>query len=209
MNSASDGLKVENIHVWRGDSHVLKGISFAMAAGELLHVVGPNGAGKSTLLRVMCGLLWPEQGEVSWRGQPIRASSPQFQAEMAYASHEPALKGDLTALENLQFAVGLKRRVAIDELLEALARCGVEHCARLPARVLSAGQRRRVSMARILALEATLWLLDEPFTNLDAQGSTLLSGLLKEHVAAAGLAVVVAHQDMNVDWPLERLDLQA
>jgi heme exporter protein A len=202
-------LEARQLHIWRGDRHVLKGVNLAVSAGELLHVSGPNGAGKSTLLRVICGLLRPEEGEVSWRGQPIRATSLQFQAEMAYASHEPALKGDLTALENLQFAVGLKRRVATAELRSSLARTGVSHCADLPARVLSAGQRRRVALARVVALQANLWLLDEPFANLDAEGSELVTSLLQSHVTAGGLAVVVAHHDLAVDCPHRRLALIA
>ena len=209
MSTTPTPLEVRQVHVWRGDRHVLKGVSFQVAGGELLHVSGPNGAGKSTLLRVICGLLRPEQGEASWRGQPIRASSLQFQAEMAYASHEPALKGDLTALENLHFAVGLKRDVTHDELRANLARTGVPHCADLPARVLSAGQRRRVALARVVALRANIWLLDEPFTNLDAEGRDLVTSLLQSHVLAGGLAVVVAHHDLALQCPHRRLELAA
>src|ERR1700689_3590968 len=144
MNIASDGLKVDTVHVWRGDRHVLRGVSMETHPGELLHVSGPNGTGKTTLLRVVSGLLRPEQGSVTWLGQSIVAIRTDYQAALAYASHEPALKGDLTALENLRFAVGLKRRVTADELRAALAQTGVAGCADLPARVLSAGQRRRV-----------------------------------------------------------------
>jgi heme exporter protein A len=209
MSTTSTPLQARQVHVWRGDRHVLKGVSLAVAAGELLHVSGPNGAGKSTLLRVICGLLRPEEGEVSWRGQLIRATSLQFQAEMAYASHEPALKGDLTALENLKFAVGLRRAASCDELRANLARTGVAHCADLPARVLSAGQRRRVALARVLALQVHLWLLDEPFANLDAEGSELVISLLQSHVLAGGLAVVVAHHDLALECPHRRLVLAA
>ncbi len=141
MNSAADGLGVEKVHVWRGDRHVLKGVSLSLRAGELLHVSGPNGTGKTTLLRVACGLLRPEQGRVTWRGTSISDIRTGFQASLAYASHEPALKGDLTAMENLRFAVGLKRRVTVAELQAALERTGVERCADLPARMLSAGHR--------------------------------------------------------------------
>jgi heme exporter protein A len=196
MNSSAD-LRVDQIHVWRGDRHVLNGVSFAVAGGDLLHVTGPNGAGKTTLLRIVCGLLRPESGVVQWRGATVAAARSEFQQALAYASHEPALKGDLSALENLRFLVGLRRRVTRDELLASLQRAGVAECADLPARVLSAGQRRRVAMARVLACAAPLWLLDEPYTNLDTAGSRLLSALLEEHVAAGGLAVVVAHHALD------------
>src|ERR1700736_918633 len=116
MNIAADGLCVEKVHVWRGDRHVLQGVSLELRAGELMHISGPNGTGKTTLLRVVSGLLRPEQGSVTWRGNSITTSRTEYQAVLAYASHEPALKSDLTALENLRFAVGLKRRITVGEL---------------------------------------------------------------------------------------------
>src|SRR5580658_7267976 len=102
MNIAVDGLCVEKVHVWRGDRHVLRGVSVEAGPGELMHVSGPNGTGKTTLLRVVTGLLRPEQGVVRWRGKSIASTPTDYQNELAYASHEPALKGDLTALENLR-----------------------------------------------------------------------------------------------------------
>jgi len=207
MSSAVDGLRVEKVHVWRGDRHVLRGVSLEVGPRELLHISGPNGTGKSTLLRVVCGLLRPEQGSVSWYGQPISDVRLGYQYALAYASHEPALKGDLTALENLRFMVGLKRRVTKPELEACLERTGVRASADLPVRVLSAGQRRRVVMARVLAAQAPLWLLDEPFTNLDTAGSQLLLALLDEHVNGGGLALIVAHQDLKLEAPIRRLEL--
>jgi heme exporter protein A len=191
------GLCVDEIHVWRGERHVLRGVSLQAARGELLHVSGPNGTGKTTLLRVVSGLLRPESGEVTWLGTPIARAGMAYPLALAYASHEPALKSDLTALENLHFMVGLRRRVTASQLRAALERTGVAECADLPARVLSAGQRRRVAMARVLACEAPLWLLDEPYTNLDGPGSQLLSALLAEHVTSGGLALVVAHHALE------------
>lgn len=208
MNTAAPGLRVEKVHVWRGDRHVLRGVSLDLGTGELIHVSGANGAGKTTLLRVASGLLRPEQGNVSWRGRSIVSAPVEYQAELAYASHEPALKGDLTALENLRFMVGLKRRVDSNELLATLERTGVAALADLPTRVLSAGQRRRVAMARVLAYRAALWLLDEPFTNLDAAGSALMSSLLEEHVGQGGMVLVVAHHDLNLATATRRLELQ-
>jgi heme exporter protein A len=209
MNTAADGLSVEKVHVWRGDRHVLNSVSLTLRPGQLLHVSGPNGTGKTTLLRVACGLLRPEQGQVSWLGKSISGVRAEYQAILAYASHEPALKGDLTALENLHFAVGLKRRTSAADLHAAMVRTGVDGCADLPARVLSAGQRRRVAMARILAMGASLWLLDEPFTNLDTAGGELMSALLQAHVAGGGLALVVAHHELTLDCDTRRLELNA
>jgi heme exporter protein A len=208
MNTVADGLGVEQVHVWRGDRHVLKGVSLTLAARQVVHVFGPNGAGKTTLLRVACGLLRPEQGTVSWFGQPLSRVSGEYQAQLAFAAHEPALKGDLTALENLHFAVGLKRRVTAEELRAALQRVGAAACAELPARVLSAGQRRRVALARVIAMQATVWLLDEPFANLDAAGCDTVSQLLQAHVQGGGSAMVVAHAELNVSGDVRRLELQ-
>jgi heme exporter protein A len=207
MNIAADGLCVEKVHVWRGDRHVLQGVSLELRAGELMHISGPNGTGKTTLLRVVSGLLRPEQGSVAWRGKSIASAPGDYQNEIAYASHEPALKSDLTAIENLRFMVGLKRRVTARELQASLERTGVAGCADLPARVLSAGQRRRVAMARVLAFGAALWLLDEPFTNLDTSGSALVSGLLAEHIEQGGLALVVAHHDLHLAGQTRHLAL--
>ena len=208
MNIAPDGLCVEKVHVWRGDRHVLRGVSLELHPGELMHVSGPNGTGKTTLLRVVSGLLRPEKGSVAWLGRPIAATAAEYQAALAYASHEPALKSDLTALENLRFTVGLKRRVTAAELRASLERTGVGSCADLPARVLSAGQRRRVAMARVLAFQADLWVLDEPYTNLDGSGTALLSALLVEHVGQGGVALVVAHHDLNLAVQTRQLGLQ-
>ena len=191
-------LCVEQVHVWRGERHVLRGATFDVRRGDVLHVSGPNGTGKTTLLRVMSGLLRPESGTVTWRGTLIRDGRTAYSQALAYASHEPALKSDLSALENLRFMVGLRRRVTAQELRASLQRTDVAECADLPARVLSAGQRRRVALARVLACEAPLWLLDEPYTNLDSAGARLLSSLLVEHAAAGGLAVVVAHQALDL-----------
>jgi heme exporter protein A len=209
MNIAPDGLKVDKVHVWRGDRHVLQGVSIEVRPRELLHVSGPNGTGKTTLLRVISGLLRPEQGSVTWLGQSIVQERAAYQAVLAYAAHEPALKADLTALENLRFSVGLKRRATQDELRAALARTGVAACADLPARVLSAGQRRRVSLARVLAMQASVWLLDEPYANLDAAGSDLVSDLLQTHVMAGGLALVVAHRELQLRCKVTRLELHS
>jgi heme exporter protein A len=207
MNTAAEGLGVEAVHVWRGDRHVLRGVSLQINPREALHISGRNGSGKTTLLRVACGLLRPEQGRVTWHGRSISEVRSDYQQALAYASHEPALKADLTALENLRFMVGLKRRASAIELTSCLERTGVAGCADLPVRVLSAGQRRRVAMARVLGMRAPLWLLDEPFTNLDAGGSETFAALIAEHVSSGGMAVVVAHHELELPTAARRLEL--
>jgi heme exporter protein A len=209
MHNERAALAAKTLHVWRGDRHVLQGVSLSLKHGELLHVRGPNGAGKTTLLRVVAGLLPAEQGEVLWQGENIRADREGYHRCLAFASHEPALKADLTALENLRYAVGIRRKVTDEELREELDRTGASVCADLPARVLSAGQRRRVALARVNALQARLWLLDEPFTNLDTAGGATLGASIESHLASGGMAVVVAHHELELRGALQRLSLAA
>lgn len=173
---------------------MLRGVSFEAAPGELVHVAGPNGCGKTTLLRVMAGLLQPEQGEVCWQGRPIHVERESYAAILGYLGHSDALKADFSARENLAFEAGLRRELAAGEIDEALSRVGLAGSRDQSARALSAGQRRRLAMARVMLASAPLWLLDEPFTNLDHVGVVLLSGVIAEHLDAGGAAVVAAHQ---------------
>ena len=199
------GLSGRGIHVWRGDRHVLRGVDIDVMPGEVVHVSGPNGTGKTTLLRVLAGLLPSEEGQVGWRGRAIREERDEFNAQMAYLGHENALKGDLTAYENLRFSVGMRRVLDRVEIENTLDHLGILRCRDLPARVLSAGQRRRLAMSRILLLGAALWVLDEPFTNLDVSGVDLFSALIGDHVAAGGMAVLAAHQGLNVPGTQPRI----
>ena len=209
MKTSPTSLELDGVHVWRGDRHVLRGVSFRLRPGQLLHIVGSNGAGKTTLLRVACGLIVPEEGQVSWQDSDIRTDRAGYQSQIAFAAHEAALKADLTALENLRFAVGLRRAVSVKELTASLARTGADAYADLPARVLSAGQKRRVAMARVLAFEAPLWLLDEPFSNLDDAGVRLIADLVAAHVRGGGSAVVVAHHGLDLGSGATSLELAA
>lgn len=203
--SAGDALlEARSIELWRGERHLLRGVSFALAAGTLLQVIGPNGSGKTSLLRVVCGLLPAESGEVLWRGMLIRAGRELYHRELAYLAHLNALKLEFTADENLRASLGLSRNTTTAERLAVLDRLGVAHCAHLPARVLSAGQRRRVAFAAVLLSHATLWILDEPTTNLDAAGTELLERLLAEHLDAGGTVLTAAHHTLLRDDPRVR-----
>src|SRR5262245_50840837 len=117
-------LSVSGLHLWRGDRHVLRGVSFSATPGQCVLLTGKNGAGKTTLLRAIAGLLDPEEGEVSWRGASARSSRDAFHAELSYLGHEPPLKGDLSAQENLRFSIGIRRMVTATEIDAALARTG-------------------------------------------------------------------------------------
>jgi heme exporter protein A len=191
-------LKVAGLHLWRGDRHVLRGISFEGSPGQCVLLTGRNGAGKTSLLRVVAGLLEAEEGEVSWRGMPARRMRHEFHAELAYLGHEPPLKGDLTGRENLRFGIGIRRTVSATEIETALARTGAAPFADRAVRTLSAGQRRRVALAGVLLAGAVLWLLDEPTTNLDADGQQLVAELIGEHLARQGMVVAAVHHAMSL-----------
>ncbi len=197
-------ITAENLHLWRGEAHVLRGVSFSVSAGECLQITGANGSGKTTLLRALCGLAPLEEGRVRWRGADIAADLQAYHGELAYLGHDNGLKGDLTAAENLHYAVGLRRRVSRDDITAALARAGVDAARGVPLRRLSAGQRRRVALARLPLMDAALWLLDEPGSNLDAAGQSLLAKLLGAHTEAGGVAVVATHQVLELPASAQR-----
>ncbi len=187
-------LEVRDIHLWRGEHHLLRGISFALTAGHLLQLNGPNGVGKTSLLRIVAQLLPAESGEVQWRGLRCSGGSAGFMHDMLYLGHSNALKLDFTAVENLRFSAGLQQPVTRQQCRDALESLAIAHCADLPARVLSAGQRRRVALARMLLSHAPLWVLDEPITNLDVNGIAAVEALMARHLEQGGLILAAAHQ---------------
>jgi len=189
-------LNVQGLHLWRGDRHVLQGVSFEATPGRCVLLTGKNGAGKTTLLRAIAGLLEPEEGRVTWRGASVRDTRDEFHSELAYLGHEPPLKGDLTGRENLHFATGIRRVVSAAEIDAALARTGGTAFADRATRLLSAGQRRRIALAGVLLANAALWLLDEPTTNLDAEGQQLVADLVAEQLSRGGLVVAAVHHSL-------------
>ena len=205
-----DGARLEarDINCWRGERHILRDVSFAVSAGEFLKITGPNGVGKTTLLRVVCGLLPAESGVVEWRGRLVTSSNDEYHLDMAYLGHLNSLKADLTARENLRFLSGLRQSLSGSEIDAALDRVGILSRGDLAARSLSAGQKRRLALARLLLSGALLWILDEPVTNLDVAGVALVEDLVREHVGRGGLALAAAHQRLLDDEPfLRRLEL--
>ena len=165
---------------------MLRDVSFRVEAGGALLLTGPNGAGKSTLLRVLAGLIRPASGRVLWRGEDMRAEAA---AHVAYVGHQDAVKPGLTVAENLRFAARVGGGV-VDKGLEAL---GIANLAELPARMLSAGQRRRLALARLALTSAPIWLLDEPTLGLDGGAVALVGTLLAAHRERGGVVVAATH----------------
>jgi heme exporter protein A len=205
-----EGLEVENLHLWRGERHVLRGVGFAVPRGGCLHVAGPNGSGKTTLLRTVCGLLYPESGRLLWNGRDVHEDLPAFHSGLIYIGHEAPLKADLSARENLRYWVGMRRRIGRGTLEATLQRVGAGAWSERPARTLSAGQRRRVALAALSLLLVPLWLLDEPTTNLDGEGRRLVGGLIAEQRARGGTVVAAVHHELPVEvGGAQRLELAA
>jgi heme exporter protein A len=203
-------LRAENLHLWRAERHVLRGVDLAVNAGELLQLTGANGAGKTTLLRALCGLNNLEEGRVFWNQRDVREDRDGFHAALVYLGHEPPLKPDLSGVENLRFWTGMRRRVSRTAIDAALLRTGAGEFATRAVRTLSAGQRRRVALAGLILAAVPLWLLDEPTTNLDTGGQELVAALLEAHLAAGGLAIVAVHQRLAIEPArLRELNLSA
>ncbi len=190
-------LSVTGLSCARGERTLFADIGFSLAPGEWLHVQGANGAGKTTLMRALVGLSPPQAGTVSWRGEA--APSADFRRDLLYLGHHAAVKDELTPLENLRLSAALDG-LQVDErqVLAALLRLGLRGRENLPVRVLSAGQKRRVLLARLLLRPAPLWVLDEAFNALDTGAVQLLGELIGEHLSGGGLAVLTSHQPLPV-----------
>lgn len=169
-------------------------------------VRGANGCGKTSLLRAIVGLLGLETGYISWQGVPTDKDRQAFRADLVWMAHRVGFKSDLTLLENLRFEAGL-RSASFDKIDDVLDRLGLTPLTELPLRSLSAGQQRRVALARMLISDVRLWLMDEPFANLDVAGQTLVVELISEHLAENGACVMAAHQDVQIEVPMHRLEL--
>jgi heme exporter protein A len=188
-------LEALEVHCERGARNLFRALSFRLDSGEALRIAGANGSGKTSLLRMLCGLLAPTQGEVRWRGTDIASLREDYSRELVYIGHAAAVKDDLTAAENLSIACGLAGSVAGEAALRAaLERFDIRGTYLL--RRLSQGQRRRAALARLaLAEDRPLWLLDEPFSALDAQGADVLKSLVENHVSRGGALVYTTHHD--------------
>lgn len=175
----------------RNDMPVFGPVDFDVAAGEALLVQGENGAGKTTLLKVLAGLLHADAGSVEVEGRP---ATPALRARVVgYLGHLPAQKADLTALENLHFLCGMHGRRAGITLERAMAIVGLAGCEDALARQMSAGQRKRLSLARLWLSPAPLWLMDEPYANLDLEGIELVNRMVEAHLREGGAAMVTTH----------------
>jgi heme exporter protein A len=178
----------------RGGREIFSGLDFEASSGEALAVTGPNGAGKTSLLRLIAGLLTMAGGSVDLEGGEAELTFPE---QAHYLGHRDALKPALSVLENLAFWRDFLGGAAFDAA-ESLAAVGLDHAGHLPAAFLSAGQRRRLSIARLLAARRPIWLLDEATNALDSAGQALFAALMRDHLARGGLIVAATHAPLGL-----------
>ncbi len=182
----------------RGPATLFRDVAFRAESGEWIALVGPNGSGKTTLLRCLAGLTRLDAGEVLLDGEPATHASVRYREALLYAGHLPGIKDDMSAEENLRASLAL-RGVAADAAAElaALEEVGLAKRRHLPSRRLSAGQRRRIGLARLMIDPASVWMLDEPLTALDDAGRALFERVLARHIAQGGLALLATHHDLQ------------
>lgn len=207
----------KNLALIRGERLLFKGCSFSVSNGQVLQIQGPNGAGKTSLLRVICGLLESDSGELVWSLKQNISDFSSFYQNLIYLGHQLGIKPQLTVSENIAFYHALRqvsddrassqyRRNLFQQAIEQVGLSGFEN--ELAAH-LSQGQKRRVSLARLMIEKASVWILDEPFVALDAQGQDWLSRLIEQHTENGGAVIFTSHQPVALTTPVKTLQIEA
>jgi len=189
-------LSANKLSCVRGERELFHDLDMQVSSGQCLHIIGPNGCGKTSLLRILSGLNRPESGDVYWNNTRLSDSST-FLANSAFIGHKDALKNELTAVENLRFYQLLDKPINESVLDDCLNRLKILHCADLLAQQLSFGQRRRLAFAKLLLKQFKVWILDEPFTGIDADGRAIIENLCKAHLDAGGAIALTHHQSLQ------------
>ncbi|EIJ41113.1 heme ABC exporter, ATP-binding protein CcmA [Beggiatoa alba B18LD] len=190
-------LSVNQLQCIRDDRILFENLNFSVASGEILQIEGRNGSGKTSLLRILCGLALPTEGSIYWQSEDIAALKGDYWENLLYVGHLAGIKTELTPLENLRVTQALMMKttgIDLEEALKIIGLCGFED---VPVRTLSAGQQRRVALARLLVCDVPLWILDEPFTSLDKAAIQMIEGLLDAHAQRGNLAVLTSHHVVN------------
>lgn len=191
-------LSINHLTAVRGENTLFQQLSFIVQPGDLVQVEGRNGTGKTTLLRMISGLAMPESGEIRWNNEPIAAIRELYHQQLLFLGHLTGVKSELTALENVHFYQSLHGSsfLSKEQLYSVLARVGLAGREDIPVSRLSAGQQRRVALARLWLSSSPLWILDEPLTAIDKQGVAVLASLFLKHTQNGGMIIFTTHQDM-------------
>jgi heme exporter protein A len=192
-------LTADNLVGVRGERLLFEKLNFKLSSGSVLYLQGANGSGKTTLLRIICGLSKPYEGAVNWCGENINSLAEDYHKHVLYIGHLPGIKEDLTALENLRFSLVLSGvEVSEDKAAEVLKELGLANGLNLPTRMLSQGQKRRVALARLWLQDLPIWILDEPFTALDANATDMLKQKIEAFANEGGIVVMTTHQEVTL-----------
>jgi heme exporter protein A len=195
--SSSALLETRDLSCIRNDRLLFEHLDFSLEPGQMLVVEGPNGCGKTSLLRILTGLRLADDGEVLWRGDPIDRLAGDYYEQVAYVGHHDGVKQELTCLENLRLAraMGIPSTSALDDVLEQV---NLYAYGETEVGSLSAGQKRRLALARLLATDSMLWILDEPFTSLDKASMSMFASLFEQHLQGQGLIVMTSHHQISL-----------
>ncbi len=202
-------LKIDNLSCMRDDRVLFEHLSLSLCGGQMLLVEGRNGSGKTSLLRILTGLKMADEGEIYWHETVISEQGSDYYERVTYVGHHDGVKRELTCLENLRLVQAMGNPSAID-LDDALDQVNLYRYGDTPVGKLSAGQRRRLALARLIVTEADLWILDEPYTSLDKASMALFQAMFEAHLTQGGIIVMTSHHE--IDMPsvdLIRLDLSA
>lgn len=202
-------INVENLSAERDGRVLFSGLDFSVGTGQVVQVTGANGTGKTTLLRILCGLLPATAGEIYWRGKLSASQRYEFSRDVLFLGHAPGFKAGLSPRENLQWYFALRQHTTIDDIDKALAQVGLRGYEDTVCFQLSAGQQRRVALARLLVSSASLWVLDEPFTAIDKQGVGELETIIADHADSGGSVILTSHQDLSASAQVKQISLTA
>lgn len=200
-------LKVKNLFCERDDRVLFENLSFSLKSGEIIQIEGQNGSGKTTLLRILCGLNQNYEGDILWQNQTIDEVRDQFLSSLLYLGHHPGIKTVLTAEENLRWYEALHPMTDSVNMETALNQVGLRGFEDIPCQNLSAGQHRRVALARLRMSNAPLWILDEPFTAIDKQGVIEQEALIAAHAEAGGSIVLTTHHELAIHAIVKKINL--
>jgi heme exporter protein A len=206
---ATTTLEARDLECIRDDRTLFSGLAFRVEPGQALLLEGRNGSGKTSLLRILCGIRLPDAGTITWDGSDINRLGADYHEHIAYVGHRDGIKLDLTPLENLAMAraLGKPNDTTPEAALDKVDLFGFED---VLTRNLSAGQQRRLALARLLVTDSVLWILDEPLTSLDVHGIQVIEALLEAHTAKGGMLAVTSHHAVNLNsTAVQRINLSA